>query len=111
MKRVLLTAGAALVVLLALFDVDFEPRLVLPHSEQRVDPGQEARYEACVEEYDHEIHAETFARVDNPDVQREILYRRMQEAKAACRETYPERMIEVEVPFDVNLIDLSWRFR
>lgn len=110
MKKILLAAVAAGVLLIALFDVDVDYRFTWPHTEQRPDPEQEARYEACVERYDREIHAETFARIDNPDVQREILYRRMQAAKQRCREEHPPRTTTVDVPFEFNLIDLRWRY-
>jgi len=109
-KRSVPIAAALLLVLLALFEVDFAPRFSLPRSEQRPDPAQEARYTACVEAQEEIIHAETFDRIDNPDVQREILYRRMQQAEAGCREQHPERMMTVEKPLDVNLIDLRWRY-
>ena len=97
-------------VVLVLFDVEFDVRVVMPHVEERPDSVREAEFEACVEESDRRIHAETFANVDNPDVQRELLYRRKQQAKAACRERYPERTTTVDVPFDFNIIDLSWRY-
>ena len=41
---------------------------------------------------------------------RQLLYRRKQEAKAACRDEYPARTITVDVPFEFNLIDLAWRY-
>jgi hypothetical protein len=110
MKKLVLTATGAILIVLLLFDVDIDIRFVMPHAEERVDPQQEAAYEACVEEFDRQVHAETFARVDNPDVQRELLYRRMAAAKADCRERYPRRTTTVEVPFDFNFIDLSWRY-
>jgi len=110
MKKTLLATVAAGAVLIALFEVDVDYRFTRPHTEERPDPQQEARYEACVERHDREIHAEAFARIDNPDVQREIIYRRMQEAKQLCRKAHPLRMTTVEVPFDFNLIDLRWRY-
>ena len=110
MKKFVITAIGALAVVLVLFDVDVDARLVMPHTEARADPAREAEFEACVEELEREIHAETFANVDNPDVQRELLYRRMQKAKATCRERFPEQTMTVDVPFDFNIFDLSWRY-
>ena len=110
MKKALLAVVAAGVALIALFEVEVDYRFTWPHTEERPDPQQEARYEACVERRDQEIHAEAFARIDNPDVQREIIYRRMQEAKQRCRESHPLRMTTVEAPFEFNLIDLHWRY-
>ena len=110
MKRILLGTVLALIVVLALFDVTIDPRFRLPGTETRVDQEQEARYTACYEEREHRFHEEIFERDDNPDVQRELIYRRSQEAKATCREEFPERTIEVELPLDVNVVDLDWRF-
>ncbi|MDX1481466.1 MAG: hypothetical protein R3315_07315 [Woeseiaceae bacterium] len=110
MKKALLALLVAAVAVPVLFDVSVDYRLTLPHSKERADPQQEALYAACVERRDREIHAEVFERIDNPDVQREILYRRMQEAKAACQEEHPARTITVDVPFEFNLIDLAWRY-
>ena len=110
MKSVLIACTVAVIATLVLFDVEVNPRFRLPGAETRLDPGQEARFEACVKASEEAFHERTFAEVDNPDVQRELLYRQSQEAKSSCREAIPERTIEVEVPLDVNLIDLTWRY-
>jgi len=110
MKRIFLGIALALIATVALFDVTIDPRFRLPGTETRIDPEQEARYTACYEEKERRFHEETFERVDNPDVQRELLYRQSQEAKASCREEFPERTIEVELPLDINVVDLEWRF-
>lgn len=114
MKRILTLSVAATfaaaVIVAILFDVDFTPRFELPHTREEDDPAQEARYATCVEDADVRIHGETFAAVDNPDVQRELLYRRMQAAKADCRSAFPRQTITTDVPLDANLIDLEWRY-
>lgn len=110
MKKVLVIAAAALLVLLLFFEVDVDLRFRLPQTVAKPDEAQEARYEACVEDFDRSVHAEAFATIDNPDVQREVLYRRMQEAKALCREQYPEITTSVRVPFDFKVFDLTWRY-
>jgi hypothetical protein len=109
-KRIVAVVVVAVCLVPLLFEVRFDPRFSLPGTEERLDAEQEARYEACVEDAEREIHARVFARVDNPDVQRELLYRQGQAAKAACRADYPERVVEVETPLDVNLVDLTWRY-
>jgi hypothetical protein len=49
---------------------------------------QEILYEECVAKRDREIHENTFATIDNPDVQREVLATRKDIAKRECREMY-----------------------
>lgn len=110
MKRILIALSLLVIATLVMFDVDFDPRFRLAGTETQPDPRQEARYLACVEETERAFHERTFAEVDNPDVQRELLYRQSQEAKSGCREAHPERTIDVEVPLDINLVDLTWRF-
>ena len=110
MKRYLLIAGVALLVVLLLFDVDVNPRFALPAETEQVDAEQEARFAACLAEQDRIVHAETFAAIDNPDVQREVLSVRMEQAARECREAYPERRVTIETPFQFNLIDLEFRF-
>lgn len=110
MKVLVGLVGLALIVTLLLFDVDLNVEMQWPEQSESVDPEQEARYEACVEEADHRVHSETFAAIDNPDVQREILYRRMQDEKVACRAEWPERTVTAEQPFRFNLVDLTWRY-
>ena len=109
-KKLLLTGLAVLVVVLLLFDIEADVRIAMPGTDRQLDTEQEARYAACVEQADREVHAETFAEVDNPDVQREWLYRRMQTAKAECRSTYPQRHVDVERSFEFNVVNLRWRF-
>lgn len=110
MKTVVSIAVLALALLLILFEVDVNPQFAMPRSVERTDAGQEARFDACMDEQDRLIHGETFAAVDNPDVQREILARRMREANGTCREQFPERKVTVEEPFRFNLVDLKPRF-
>lgn len=110
MKKLFAATGAAIVLLLLLFDVEPDFRFSLPRTERQLDVAQEALYEKCVVQADREVHAETFAEVDNPDVQREWLYRRMQAAKAECRSTYPQRHVDVEHPLEFNVVNLRWRF-
>lgn len=110
MKRIVVSLFVAAVLVPVFFEVDLNPRFNLPATESRPDPVQEARYDACVEAFDRRIHAETFERVDNPDVQRELLYRQMQEAKATCRERFPEQTVSIDRPLEINVIDLRWRY-
>ena len=110
MKRIILGLAGVLAAVFILFEVDFIPRFRLPATESMPDPAQEARFDECVLAAESEFHEELFAEVDNPDVQRELIFRFGQEARATCREEHPEKMIEVETPLDVNLVDLSWRF-
>jgi hypothetical protein len=49
---------------------------------------QQMLYEECVAARDREIHEKTFATIDNPDVQREILATQKEIAKRECRDKY-----------------------
>lgn len=109
-RFIAIAAILAVAAVFILFEVEFDPRFQMPGVEEVADAEQEVRYDACVEEADHRIHSETFARIDNPDVQREILYRRMQDAKAACRSEFPKLTRSEERPLDISVIDLTWRF-
>lgn len=110
MKKALLIVIAALALVLALFKVDVNPQFSLPREIEQADARQEARYSECVEEQDRIVHGETFAAIDNPDVQREVLSRRMEEAKKQCRQQFPQRVVTVSEPFRINLVDLEFRF-
>jgi hypothetical protein len=50
---------------------------------------QEILFEECVAARDHEIHRKTFATVDNPDVQREMLATQKEIAIKECRKQFP----------------------
>ena len=89
------------------FDVDLNFRFAMPRDVEEVDPQQEARYEQCMDEQDRIVHGETFAAIDNPDVQREVLARRMREAEALCRSEFPRRTTTVRRPFEFNIVDLE----
>ena len=102
--------GAALGATLVFFEVDLNIRFAMPHDAEEVDPEQEARYEVCMEEQDRIVHGETFAAIDNPDVQREVLARRMRDAEELCRSEFPRRTITVQRPFEFNIVDLDPRF-
>lgn len=51
---------------------------------------QEQAFRECVAARDREIHRRTFATIDNPDVQREILATEKERAVRECRELYPD---------------------
>ena len=110
MKTVFSIALAGLFCVLVFFDVDVDFRFALPRDVEQPDAAQEARYAACMEEQDRIVHGATFAEIDNPDVQREVLARRMREASRRCRDQFPEQLITVRLPFEFNLIDLEARF-
>lgn len=103
-------AGAALVGTLVLFEVDVDVRFSLPKEVEQVDAEHEALFEQCMDEQDRVVHAETFAAIDNPDVQREVLARRMRQAAQVCRAEFPQRTVVVRRPLDVNVVDLTPRF-
>ena len=77
---------------------------------EETDAVQEDRYRSCVAERDAVIHEETFATIDNPDVQREVLATRKERAARDCREAFPARTVMVEEPLRFNLVDLEFRW-
>ena len=112
-RKALLIAAASIVVVVVfvvLFEVNVDPEFALARTVDIIDEEQEARYAACVADRDAVIHAETFSTIDNPDVQREVLATRKDQAKRDCRAAFPARTVTVEEPFRFNLIDLSFRF-
>lgn len=96
---------------LLVFDVSFNPQLSFAHDEQVADPAQEELYRQCYEARDAEIHARAFDTIDNPDVQREFISMHREQARADCRQLYPERSIAEHESFRFNLVDLRFRFR
>jgi hypothetical protein len=50
---------------------------------------QEILFEGCVASRDLEIHHKTFATIDNPDVQREVLAAQKEIAVRECRKKFP----------------------
>jgi hypothetical protein len=57
-----------------------------PEPAMPVRSPQQILYEECVAARDYEIHKKTFATIDNPDVQREVLATQKEIAKRECRE-------------------------
>lgn len=109
-RRMLMAAAMALVILLVLYDVDVNPELQLARSLEIPDAAQEERFLTCVAERDAVIHEETFATIDNPDVQREVLATRKERAARDCRAAFPARTVTIEEPFHFNLVDLEFRW-
>ncbi len=101
---------AALLVIVALFDIDIRPEFSLPGEQQVADPEQEQRFDACYARRDKLIHQQAFGTIDNPDVQREFISMHRDTARKACREQYPEQLNTIRTPLKINLLDLSFRF-
>lgn len=109
-RKTVVPIAVVLAIMLVLFDWDFNPEFSLPHEVERLDDEQEGRYAQCVKERDAIIHAETFAAIDNPDVQREVLITRKEQAARECRDRFPERRVRETAPFRFNVVDLRYRF-
>ena len=95
---------------MVLFDIDLNPQFAMSGESQQIDKEQEARFDACVDEKDRLVHAETFAGVDNPDVQREMLMSRKEQLVRECRIEFPETRVTVTTPFRFNLLDVKFRY-
>jgi hypothetical protein len=109
-KESVLSVAVALAIALILFDIDINPELEMSQEIQQLDVAQEARFNACVEEKDDLVHAEVFADVDNPDVQREMLMTRKEQLVRTCRDEFPETRVIVIEPFRFNLLDIKFRY-
>ena len=105
-------AAVLVVVMLvpALFEVRWNPQFALPQSVARADDAQEARYARCVADRVDEATRHALAAADNPDVQSLMIRMRQKEALADCRMQYPERLLQVEEPLRINVLDFRWRF-
>jgi hypothetical protein len=109
--RIVVTATSiALLIVLALFDVDIRPEFAWPAEQQIADPAQEQRFDECYARHDARIHEQAFGTIDNPDVQREFISMHRETAQQACREQFPEQMITVQLPLRVNLFDVRFRY-
>lgn len=106
-----MAALLAVVMLTAvLFDVRLNPQFALPQTVLLPDGAQEARYEKCVDDRVDEATRQALVTADNPDVQSLMIRMRQKEALADCRVRFPERLVDVEVPLRINLLDFRWRF-
>lgn len=100
-----------LIITLVLFDVDINPEFSLARETEVLDDAQETLFDDCVSEKDRQIHAETFSKIDNPDVQREVLLTGKESAVRACRISHPEIRVTASEPFRFNIFDLTFRYR
>jgi hypothetical protein len=100
-----------LVVLLVplLVEVQWNPQFALPRTVARADEAQEARYEECVTDQVDEATRQALSAADNPDVQSLMIRMRQKEVLADCRLQHPERLVDVDEPLRVNLLDFRWR--
>jgi len=101
-----------MVVLLVplLVEVQWNPQFATPRMVARADQAQEARYEQCVTDQVDEATRQALSAADNPDVQSLMIRMRQKEVLAYCRLQHPERLVDVEEPLRVNLLDFRWRF-
>jgi len=101
-----------MVVLLvpALFEVQWNPQFAMPGTVARPDEAQEARYQQCVTDQVDEATRQALAAADNPDVQSLMIRMRQKEALVYCRLQHPERLVRVDEPLRINLVDFRWRF-
>lgn len=99
-----------LLLLPLFFEISVNPVFELPGDVRVPDPEQESRFEGCLEERDRQIHKEAFDTIDNPDVQREFISMHRDQARAECRERYPEVMITISRSLRINILDFESRF-
>jgi len=109
--KTIVAAILAIVILVpVLFEVKWNPHFAMPRTVSRADESQEARYGRCVDSRVDEATRIALAAADNPDVQSLLIRMRQKEALVDCRLQYPERIVDVEEPLRINLLDFRWRF-
>ncbi|MEX2496773.1 MAG: hypothetical protein WD448_11830 [Woeseia sp.] len=107
----IIAMAAGLAGLLAmLFELHFNPVFSLPRTVEQADAEQRDRYDACVSNITDRATREALEAADNPDVQSLMIRMRQKEAVSECRERFPQRVVTVEEPLRINLIDLEWRY-
>lgn len=109
-SRIVLYAGACVLVVIALFDVSFNPKFELPADRRALDTAQEALFAACFARRDMVIHQRAFSTIDNPDVQREFISTERDTARSACRAAFPMMYRMERTPFRFDLVDLRFRY-
>jgi hypothetical protein len=109
-NRIIVALAVAVLLVPALFEVEFSPRFALPRTVAQADAAQEALYRQCVADQTDLATREALQTADNPDVQSLMIRMRQNEAATECRSSFPERRVEVEEPLSINLVDLRWRF-
>lgn len=97
-------------VFLLLFRVRLVLEFSLPGERLIDDPAIEAAYARCYSDKDHEIHAEAFATIDNPAVQKEFINSNRERAAAECRALHPETPVTAHEPLRLDLVDVEPRF-
>jgi hypothetical protein len=109
-NRIIVALAAVILLVPALFEVDFNPRFALPRTVVQADAAQETRYQHCVSQQTDLATREALQTADNPDVQSLMIRMRQNEATTECRARFPEQRVEVEEPLSIGLVDLRWRF-
>jgi hypothetical protein len=109
-RRIVLAAAFVVLLAVVFFDIRFNPQFALPRTVEMPDAGQEAIYEKCVSDRTNEATRQALDAADNPDVQSLMIRMRQKEAIADCRREFPARMVEVDEPLRLNVVDFEWRF-
>jgi hypothetical protein len=109
-KNALWIGIAALIAVVALFEISFDFQFSSPGEVRQLDAKQEERYETCFAQRDKEIHDVAFATIDNPDVQKLYISNNRDLAVAECRAQFPKHWTVVDAPLRFKLIDLRFRF-
>lgn len=97
-------------LVLTMFEVNWNPQFAMPRTVVRPDAAQEARYDRCVSDQVDEATRQALAAADNPDVQSLMIRMRQKEVLATCRRQHPERLVHIDEPLRINLVDFRWRF-
>jgi len=110
MRKTIGITAVAIALVITFYDV--QPNFVfsLPGETEEIDSEQEALYSRCYEIRDEQLHAATFATIDNPDVQKEFINTKRAQAASDCRDEYPQQWITVRQPISLQLLDLQPRY-
>ena len=110
MKKLIFLLLSIVIIGVFFFEIETNVRFAFPKKIEILDSSQELIYLKCVEARDKIIHAQTFSSIDNPDVQREVLSARKNQALAECRGLHPAKMVEINQSFEVNIFDFKYRY-
>ncbi len=109
-RKLICSVAVLMALVIALFDVTLNFDFGLPQETELPDAEQEARYQACYEARDAEIHRTAFGTIDNPDVQKEFITGSRARAAIECRAAHPQRTVTATTPFHFNVLDFEPRF-
>ena len=110
MRRLIFLLPLVIIIGTIFFETEVNIFVTLPKKIEKSDLDQENLFLECVNAKDKIIHAQTFSSIDNPDVQREVLSAKKNQALLECRDIYPVKMTVINQSFEINIFDFKYRY-